>query len=151
MILIKDKRERDRFLKFAAVGAIGFIVDFSIFNIARNYFQISAVLSNIISFSIAVMSNFLFNRFWTYPDSRSKPIAGQLIQFFIVNVFGLLIRTGVFTLIVPGLINFFETTGLNIGLEPTILGENSALVIVVIIVMFWNFFINRHWTYNDIN
>ena len=81
MILVKDKRERDRFLKFAVVGLIGFIVDFSTFNIARNYLHLSAVLSNIISFSVAVMSNFLFNRFWTYPDSRSKPITGQLLQF----------------------------------------------------------------------
>ncbi|MBT3240691.1 MAG: GtrA family protein [Chloroflexi bacterium] len=150
MILVKDKRERDRFLKFAVVGLIGFIVDFSTFNIARNYLHLSAVLSNIISFSVAVMSNFLFNRFWTYPDSRSKPITGQLLQFLIVNLFGLLIRTGVFALIVPRLILIFEKMNLEIVLQPRILGENSALVIVVIIVMFWNFFINRYWTYNDV-
>ena len=150
MILIKDKRERDRFLKFAVVGLIGFIVDFSTFNIARNFLHISAVFSNIISFSIAVMSNFLFNRFWTYPDSRSKPITGQLFQFLTVNLFGLLIRTGVFALIVPSLIALFESIKFEIVLEARVLGENLALIIVVIIVMFWNFFINRYWTYNDV-
>jgi putative flippase GtrA len=31
-----------------------------------------------------------------------------------------------------------------------VLGENLALATVVIIVLFWNFFINRYWTYNDV-
>lgn len=151
MILVKDKRERERFLKFAVVGVIGFIVDFSSFNIFRNIFLISAEIASIFSFSIAVLSNFLFNRFWTYPDSRSKSILGQLAQFLAVNLVGLLIRTIIFSLILSRIILFFQKIDLNIFLSPEILGENLTLVIVVAIVMFWNFFINRYWTYNDIN
>lgn len=151
MILVKDKRERERFLKFAVVGVIGFIVDFSSFNIFRNLFLFSAEISSIFSFSIAVLSNFLFNRFWTYPDSRSKSILGQLAQFLIVNLVGLSIRTSIFSLILSRIILFFQKIDLNIFLSPEILGENLALVIVVLIVMFWNFFINRYWTYNDVN
>ena len=30
------------------------------------------------------------------------------------------------------------------------LGDNLALVLAVIVVMFWNFFVNRYWTYNDV-
>ena len=30
------------------------------------------------------------------------------------------------------------------------LGENAALAVSVVVVMFWNFFANRYWTYNDV-
>ncbi len=151
MILVKDKRERERFLKFAVVGIVGFIVDFSTFNLFRNLFLFSAEVASIFSFTVAVLSNFLFNRFWTYPDSRSKSIIGQLTQFLMVNIIGLLIRTVIFSLIVPRIIDFFQNMDLSFFLSPEILGENLALVIVVIVVMFWNFFINRYWTYNDVD
>ncbi len=31
-----------------------------------------------------------------------------------------------------------------------LLGDNLAVAFAVGIVMFWNFFINRYWTYNDV-
>jgi putative flippase GtrA len=31
------------------------------------------------------------------------------------------------------------------------LGKNLTLAIAVSVVMLWNFFINRYWTYNDVN
>jgi putative flippase GtrA len=30
------------------------------------------------------------------------------------------------------------------------IGENMALALSVLVVMFWNFFVNRYWTYNDV-
>jgi putative flippase GtrA len=36
-----------------------------------------------------VISNFLWNRYWTYPESRSKPIGRQMTQFFVLNLMGL--------------------------------------------------------------
>lgn len=152
MIIIRDPRERTRFLKFVVVGTIGFGVDFLTYNFVRTVFDFGPEISSVISFCTAVVSNFLFNRFWTYPDSRSKSMVGQLVQFAAVNIVGLFIRTLIFSLIHNPLIGIFEYI-----LESTdfweyseILGENSSLAIVVIIVMFWNFFINRFWTYNDV-
>jgi len=31
------------------------------------------------------------------------------------------------------------------------IGDNLALMLAVVVVMFWNFFVNRYWTYNDVN
>jgi putative flippase GtrA len=31
------------------------------------------------------------------------------------------------------------------------LGNNIALATAVVIVMFWNFFVNRYWTYRDVD
>jgi hypothetical protein len=30
------------------------------------------------------------------------------------------------------------------------IGNNMALAVAVVIVMFWNFFVNRFWTYSDV-
>lgn len=151
MILLKDARERSRFIKFALVGTIGFGVDFGVFNLFRNLIGLPAPSSSVISFIAAVISNFFWNRYWTYPESRSKAITGQLAQFGLVNVAGLFIRTIIFVLITKPLVRFFELISLPIPLEPRLVGENLALAIVVVIVMFWNFFVNRYWTYNDID
>jgi len=152
MIIIRDAKERSRFLKFAVVGSIGFGVDVLTYNVVRSTFVLTAELSSVISFCVAVISNFSFNRFWTYPDSRSKPISGQLGQFAAVNVIGLIIRTVIFSLIKNPLVTMFEVIhqGTYFGFSAREVGENLSLAIVVVIVMFWNFFINRYWTYNDV-
>jgi putative flippase GtrA len=149
--ITSNQRERIRFIRFTIVGSIGFVVDFLAFNIFRSGIGLMPEVSLVLSFLVAVTSNFVWNRYWTYPDSRSKPVIGQLVQFVIVNLAGLGIRTGVFILINQPLVKFFEKISFPLPLEDYVLGENLALAIVVLIVMFWNFFINRFWTYNDVD
>jgi putative flippase GtrA len=149
--ITSNQRERTRFVRFAIVGAIGFGIDTLAFNIFRSGVGISPEVSAVLSFMVAVISNFIWNRYWTYPDSRSKPAIGQLVQYLVVNVVGLVIRTVVFFLINQPLVKLFENLPFAFPLEAYVLGENLALAIVVLIVMFWNFFINRFWTYNDVD
>lgn len=150
MTVISNNRERTRFLKFAIVGSIGFFVDFAVYNLLGIGFGVPALWAQVVSFSVAVLSNFVLNRIWTFPDSRSRSVGNQLFQFVIVSVVGLGIRTGIMFFILNPLIHFFDGW-LNGGVfTPEQLGENLALAIVVIIVMFWNFFANRYWTFNDI-
>ncbi len=151
MILIHNAKERTRFLKFVVVGTIGFVVDFSTYNLVRNLIGFSPEVSSVISFSAAVLSNFIFNRFWTYPDSRSKPVPRQILEFAAVNVAGLIIRTVIFSLIHGPMAELFALLLPDFFISPIALGENISLAIVVVIVMFWNFFANRYWTYNDVD
>ena len=151
-VLLKDPQERKRFLKFAAVGAIGFVIDFGLFNLLSMLLAVDPLVAQGVSFCTAVTSNFLWNRYWTYPDSRSKSLGSQIGQFALVSFAGLLIRTPIFALLEPFLIA--GATGLQVskyGLSPVFVGHNLALAIVVGIVMMWNFFVNRYWTYNDID
>jgi putative flippase GtrA len=147
--IITNPRERTRFLKFAAVGVIGFIVDFGTFNLCILAFHAPRVLAGTISFIAAIISNFTWNRYWVYPDSRSKPIWHQLTLFTIINAIGLGIRIPILHYLGPVLIRLF--TRLNLGIfTPEFLGNNGSLVVAVIIVLFWNFFVNRYITYNDV-
>src|SRR5512140_2211648 len=90
--ILINPQERTRFLKFMAVGVIGAVVDFGIMNLFSKLFGLSLTVAGTISFICAILSNFFWNRYWTYPDSRSRPIVRQLTMFFIVNVAGLAIR-----------------------------------------------------------
>jgi putative flippase GtrA len=36
-------------------------------------------------------------------------------------------------------------------LSPEIVGNNAALATAIIVVMLWNFIVNRYWTYNDVD
>jgi putative flippase GtrA len=150
--IITNQRERTRFLRFLVVGIIGAIVDFGIENIFHRVFGISYVWAGTISFLCAILSNFFWNRYWTYPDSRSKPILRQLTQFLLVNVTGLVIRIPILKFFEPSITNlFYRMPEQYLILSPDAMGENVTLAIAVCIVLFWNFFINRYWTYNDIN
>jgi putative flippase GtrA len=150
--IVTNPRERTRFLRFAAVGIIGAVVDFGIFNLLTTFVGMTAVLASVFSFLAAIISNFTWNRYWTYPDSRTKPIARQLIQFSIVSIVGLMIRTPIIAFLEPLFTRIFtDYSFLPISFfTAEFLADNLALAIAVIVVMFWNFFINRYWTYSDV-
>lgn len=149
-MIITNTKERSRFFRFAVVGSIGAIIDFGVFNICTNLFGIKALYSSVISFILAVGSNFIWNRFWTYPDSRSKHVVHQLVQFLVISIVGLIIRTPTFAYLEKALIQELNTFSIPSPLTPIFIGHNLALAIVIILVMFWNFFANRFWTYADV-
>jgi len=159
---ISDQRERTRFFRFLVVGAIGAVVDFGVMNLLTQVLHFPLVLAGTISFIAAVLSNFTWNRYWTYPDSRSKPLAQQLGQFALVSVTGLLIRVPILAALEPPMHRLFERL---LGVTPWLLSltgagslaqatnfyaKNITLAIAVVIVLFWNFFANRFWTYSDV-
>jgi putative flippase GtrA len=149
--ILTDPQERTRFLKFMAVGAFGALVDFGIANLLAHFLNMPLVYAGTISFTCAVISNFIWNRYWTYPDSRSRPLARQLLMFFAVNVAGIAIRIPILKFGEPPLLNFFQNSNLTASITPEFLARNCTLAIAVGIVMLWNFFVNRYWTYNDVN
>jgi putative flippase GtrA len=150
MILSQD-RERIRFVKFATVGAIGSVVDIGIANLLTHWLDMRLVYAGSISFICAVVCNFTLNRYWTYPDSRSRPLMHQLGMFFLVNSIGLAIRIPILHFVEPFMAK--EIEGL-VHLSPATaesLAKNATLILAIAIVMLWNFFVNRYWTYNDVD
>ncbi len=150
-MIVAEKREHIRFVKFAVVGAIGSIVDIGVMNLMTQAFSLPLVIGGSISFVCAVTNNFLGNRYWTYPDSRSKPIHHQLGMFFLVNAIGIAIRIPILKYVEPPLAGLFEKmTHLSYDLADA-LAKNATLLFAIGVVMLWNFFVNRYWTYNDVD
>jgi putative flippase GtrA len=150
-MILSESKERVRFLKFATVGAVGAVIDFGVMNFFTHFFDTPLVLAGTISFLCAVTSNFLFNRFWTYPDSRSRHVLHQLGMFFLVNAAGIAIRIPILHYGEPPLARAFESLGHLSDALAEALARNATLALAVGVVMIWNFFINRYWTYNDID
>jgi putative flippase GtrA len=151
MSIITNPKERGRFLRFALVGGIGAVVDFGIANLLVHTFSARLVVAGTISFICAVLSNFMWNRFWTYPDSRTKSLFRQLFEFAVVSVAGLVIRIPVLHFLEPVITKAVTDLPFRFSiLSPNVIADNVTLAIAVMIVMFWNFFVNRYWTYGDV-
>ncbi|MBE2182341.1 MAG: GtrA family protein [Anaerolineae bacterium] len=163
-------KEVERFLKFAFVGALGAVIDAgTLFALQATLLppvdpnkSLKVVIASTIAFVAAVCSNFIWNRYWTYPDSRSRPIRRQLTQFAFISFVGWFGRTiwisasyiwlGALLsdLLLP------EIQLLRPGYVPSEsaeakIGSMAAWFVGVIIVLLWNFFANRYWTYNDVD
>ncbi len=174
-------KEVERFLKFAFVGTIGALVDLGLLNLLQAtilppvdefgktigllipigvegiFIPTNVAFAVTISFVAAVTSNFIWNRFWTYPDSRSRSIKRQLTQFATVSVIGWLGRTTWITLsyaaignLAVGAIHILSPDAVIDADATARLGTNIATFMGIFVVMIWNFFANRYWTYNDV-
>jgi len=128
------------FIKFGMVGTLGAVIDFAVLNFFILVVGWPKVWANTISFSAAVLSNFTWNRLWNFPESRQRPIATQLPQFALVNVIGLGINQVVFL----SLDHFVFTPMFGL------LGYNLAKAVAILVVLFWNYGINRIWTYKGL-
>lgn len=155
--LCDNPKELDRFVKFAIVGIIGAVVDFAVLNFMKIVFEnvglgvgwrpgvdphsVQLVAANAISFSMAVISNFTWNRLWTFPESRQRPLASQLGQFAVVNILGLGINTVLLLVMDQYVFQHFVSARLS---------YNLAKAFAIGVVLFWNFSVNRIWTYKGI-
>ncbi|HET6846078.1 MAG TPA: GtrA family protein [Anaerolineales bacterium] len=149
--VLNNPVERGRFLKFMVVGAIGALIDFGVANVLTSLLHMDLVPAGTISLACAIVSNFIWNRYWTYPESRSRALAHQLGMFTAVNVAGVAIRVPILHYVEPVLLRSLESQVGNGPLSAEFLARNITLAIAVAIVMLWNFFVNRHWTYNDVD
>jgi len=126
-----------QFLKFAVVGTIGFGVDFGILTALVELFHVNLYVANTVSFTAAVLSNYLWNSFWTFGD-LPKRHGRQLVQFFIVSIIGLCINQAI--------LYFFHDIA---GLHVFRFGYMVAKAIATIVVLFWNFAANKLWTFRE--
>ncbi len=140
--IANNRKERERFFKFAVVGAIGTVVDFSVFILLTRVTGLPVLSANPFAVSAAIVSNFIWNRFWSFPESRERAILPQFIQFASINFLGLLINQLIMwvmlTRVLP-MLNFSEA-----------FGPILAKAVAIGIVLFWNFGINRVTTYRGL-
>jgi putative flippase GtrA len=86
-----------QFTRFGLVGGVGFLVNLAIFNLLIfTVFEQSRVhegplFANIIATSVAILVNWIGNRFWTFREHRGRQLAREGIEFALVSLGGLLI------------------------------------------------------------
>jgi putative flippase GtrA len=83
--------------RFGAVGAVGLVVDVAIFNalrltiLAPEEIASGPFWAKVISTSVAIVVNWIGNRYWTFGAQRQSKAAREGLEFAVVSVGGLLI------------------------------------------------------------
>lgn len=89
-----------QFARFLGVGAVGFVVDFAVFNalrltvLAPEALHEGPVIAKVISTSLAIVTNWIGNRLWTFRAHRGRQLAREGVEFAAVSVGGMLIGLG---------------------------------------------------------
>ncbi len=130
---------RPRFIKFGIVGATGVIVNLSILYIGQEHLfrsmrpeALRLNLSLALAILVATISNFTWNRRWTWHDRRSLrsvPIVVQFGQYALACWVGIAVQFG--------LTNLFAL----------FLHYLAANLIAVVIASLFNFVANDIWTF----
>ena len=119
-----------QFIKFGVVGFASFLIDFGLYALFTRVFGVYYLTAKVSSFCIAAVNSYLLNRAWTF-RSRDPDRLRQGLQFLVVASIG---------------------AALNVTIMYVLYGrlhlhDKLAFVIATGIVMFWNFLINRAWTF----
>ena len=137
---LSEHAELERFVRFMVVGVTGTVLDFSILTLLKALLGFPTLIANTISYSAGILNNFILNRQWTFSDVRNKPARVQFFQFAAVSLIGLGLNNAIVVLLE--------------GVLGTLIGEPKAgylpaKVVATVVVMLWNFFANRWWTFQE--
>jgi putative flippase GtrA len=129
--------------KFALVGGVGFVLDVAVFNalrltvLAPERVHEGPLLAKTVSTLIAIVANWIGNRYWTFGPHRSTRSAMEALEFLAVSVLGMLV----------GLACLWVSHYL-LGLD-TVLADNiSSNVIGLLLGSAVRFALYRHWVYH---
>lgn len=88
-IMIYKKEGRSLF-RFAAVGCINTLVDFTVFTILKSIFDINYLVCQVAGYSAGVLNSFVMNKVWTFESKTSKfHTSMQFARFIAVNLISL--------------------------------------------------------------
>jgi dolichol-phosphate mannosyltransferase len=136
-----NKPEIKRFAKFALTGLSGLIVDYAMLNVLAHLLHVPEPIAVGLAFVLAATNNYIWNRLWVYPESRGVKKRKQMPVFLAVNAVGLGINEVVLFL-------FYAPISALMGSE--FLGLNVTKGIAAIIVMIWNYVVNRVVTFRNV-
>jgi len=89
-----------QFSRFGTVGLVGLAIDLGVFNLLRmTVFNPDDVTegpfyAKIISTSLAIIANWLGNRYWTFGKQRRPHWILEAVEFALVSIGGMLIALG---------------------------------------------------------
>ena len=117
-------------LKFGIVGGSGYLINLAVFAVLAGSLDVHHTIAAIGAFCVAVTSNFLWNRYWTF-GAGDAPAGFQAARFFAVSLAALVLNLAVLEALVAG----------------GTVGELAAQAIAVAVAMPFNFLGNKLWTF----
>jgi len=154
-----ERRGVRQFVKFCIVGFSSFTINFVIFNLLYHHTQMFTLVAALsIAFILSVVNGFVWNRMWTFKEARATSVADQSTKFLLVNIVGWLLNTGIVVGLIAAWLIIHQHSQVQFGRifldivsgkkeHYSKLVTNCALLGATGVVVFWNFFANRHWTF----
>ncbi len=152
------RRGLRQFVKFCIVGTSSAIINFGLVNLLHYRFELPLITSLTIAFLLSVGNGFFWNRRWTFKHARGASASAQYTKFLAVNIVGYILNTSITVGIIAawavtqshGSVDFGHIfmdviTGKKASYPKLV--TNGALLGATGVVVFWNFFANRHWTF----
>jgi len=123
-----------QFGKFVVIGLTNTAVDVGILNVlmvlTQTYSGKNIFLLNSVSFVVAVIHSYFWNKLWTFKVKRTDATK-EFLQFLVVSVVGLLIN---------GTIVYMITTWINPMFDfSAVSWANAAKITATVISLVWNF------------
>jgi putative flippase GtrA len=122
-----------QFVKFAIVGTSGMVVNFLVAHVLERTTSLSWFGDFAIGFMLGGVSNYIFNRLWTFGSRRNPLVEG--LQFLVVSGIALIAGNIVFAIAGRAHFTHFTITWFAATLSGT----------------FVNFFMNKYWTFRHLN
>lgn len=118
-----NKKILNQIFKFIIVGGIATVLDYLIFYISCNLLNIYPLLSNVLSFSISVIYNYLASVKWVFDVDSSNDKKQLFLEFMFFSIIGFLLTEII----------------IYIGIELVNMNEMMIKFIASLIVMIFNF------------
>ncbi|HEU5222592.1 MAG TPA: GtrA family protein [Candidatus Lumbricidophila sp.] len=128
--------------KFGIVGIVGLVIDAGLFNLLRigtfgtGHWWQTALGASIISTSVAIVANWIGNRYWTFRKHRRRNYLREFVEYVVVSVGGMVIALGCLW-ISHHLLGFSGLLADNIAKNVVGLGLGTA----------FRFVLYRYWVY----
>ncbi|MCB0278879.1 MAG: GtrA family protein [Calditrichaeota bacterium] len=132
MITDLISQNRERFLKFFLVGAVGVLVNQGILILLHDYRHLSLSISSPVAIEFSILSNFLFNNNWTWKSSKSKSLFKRITNYHLVSL-------------ISGALNY----AVLLGLTMAGLFYMWANLIGIAVAALLNFVLNHTWTFAE--
>lgn len=118
--------------QYATVGIVATVVDFAILNLFVQIFHLNLYLSITAGFLSGWLIAFSLNRRWTFFSEK-----------FIYSKK----RQMVYCILLSVIAYFLNLLIVFIGVQYLLINYNWAKLIATVIVFFWNYTMNRFWTF----
>lgn len=128
-------------VKFGVVGLIGFVIDIALFNALRlgvfgDSWVSTAIGAKTISTSVAIVFNWIGNRYWTFRQHRRSNYLREFGEYVVVSLGGMAIALGCLWI-------SHHVLGLN-----SLLADNIATNVIGLgLGTLFRFFLYRFWVF----
>lgn len=125
---------RQEFVRFALIGAAGFLVDAGALTLATRGLGLDLYSGRVLSYLCAATFTWICNRRFTFAGADRSPAFVQWLRFLGANAIGGLVNYGVYALIVT-----FTAVGAAWPVIGVAAGSVAGLV--------FNFAVNKYWVF----